>query len=43
MGDLTSGVYEHLLTEALNDRLAGTDSDLVSLGELDPVDAHETL
>jgi hypothetical protein len=43
VGDLTPGVYEHLLTEALHGRLAGTDADLISLGELDPVDAHETL
>ncbi|PWW23486.1 phospholipase D-like protein [Geodermatophilus normandii] len=43
MGDLTPGVYEHLLTNELHGRLAGTDADLVSLGELDPVDAHEAL
>ncbi len=43
VGDLTPGVYEHLLTEVLHGRLAGRDSELVSLGELDPIDAHETL
>ena len=43
MGDLTPGVYEHLLTEGMSGRLAGADDALISLGELDPVDAHETL
>ncbi len=40
MGDLTPGVYEHLLTESLTERLAGMGPDLLSLGELDPVEAH---
>jgi superfamily II DNA or RNA helicase len=43
VGDLTPGVYEHLLTKALHGRLVDTDADLVSLGELNPVDAHEAL
>src|SRR5688572_30697064 len=43
MPDLARGVYEHLVTRWLDDRLRSLDSDLVSRGPLDPADAHEVL
>jgi hypothetical protein len=43
MRDVRAGVYEHLVTTALADRLAARDGSLVQLAGLDPADAHETL
>ena len=43
MGDLTPGLYEHLVTSGLSEQLDQTDTDLVQLGALDPADAHEAL
>jgi superfamily II DNA or RNA helicase/HKD family nuclease len=43
MGDVPTGLYEHLVTDRLSADLAETAPDLVQLGTLDPADAHETL
>ncbi|MGY1884140.1 hypothetical protein ACI799_02390 [Blastococcus sp. SYSU DS0753] len=43
MGDLRSGLYEHVVTEGLRGDLATTPGDLLQLGALDPADAHEAL
>src|SRR4051794_16734792 len=43
MTEVRPGLYEHLVTERLNQGLAGTTPDLIQLGGLDPADAHETL
>ncbi|HEX6967438.1 MAG TPA: DUF3427 domain-containing protein [Micromonosporaceae bacterium] len=41
--DLAPGVYEHLVTHGLADRLRNIDDDLVQRVSLDPADAHEVL
>src|SRR4051794_19878360 len=43
MGDVPPGLYEDLLTTALNNRLVDTDSERVQLNPLDPAVAHEAL
>jgi superfamily II DNA or RNA helicase len=43
MGDVTAGLYEHLVTGRLNSDLSLLPPDLTQLGELDPADAHEML
>lgn len=43
MGSMPVGLYEHLMTDELGQRLATTDDDLVQLGDLNPAEAHETL
>jgi superfamily II DNA or RNA helicase/HKD family nuclease len=43
MGDVPTGLYEHLITERLSADLTATPTDLVQLGPLDPADAHEPL
>src|SRR3954469_19416388 len=43
MGDVPAGLYEHLLTERLDIRLATPPSDSTQFGALDPSDAHEAL
>ncbi|SDE70377.1 Helicase conserved C-terminal domain-containing protein [Blastococcus fimeti] len=43
MGDVTVGLYEHLVTEQLKSDLTSLPTHLTQLGALDPVDAHETL
>ncbi len=43
MGDVPAGLYEHLLTGGLRERLARTEPELLQLGALDPADSHETL
>ncbi len=43
MGDVPTGLYEHLITDRLSKGLAATPADLVQFGALDPADAHETL
>ncbi|SNS79227.1 Superfamily II DNA or RNA helicase [Geodermatophilus pulveris] len=43
MGDVPTGLYEHLVTDRLSKGLAATPADLVQFGGLDPADAHETL
>ncbi|WNV74129.1 DUF3427 domain-containing protein [Geodermatophilus sp. DSM 44513] len=43
MGDVPTGLYEHLVTDRLSKDLATTPIDLVQLGTLDPADAHEAL
>jgi superfamily II DNA or RNA helicase len=43
MADVGTGLYEHLVTDRLSKDLAATVPDLIQLGTLDPVDAHETL
>lgn len=43
MAELSPGVYEHLVTENLESRLATIDHDLIQQAALDPVDAPEIL
>ncbi|SDX57797.1 Helicase conserved C-terminal domain-containing protein [Geodermatophilus africanus] len=43
MGDVPTGLYEHLVTDRLSKELVATPADLVQLGALDPADAHEAL
>ena len=43
MGDVPSGLYEHLLTAGLDGQLTEIDPALVSTTDLDAVDAHEAL
>ena len=43
MGDVPAGLYEHLITGGLRERLAATEPELLQLGVLDPADSHETL
>ncbi|MGC5286936.1 DUF3427 domain-containing protein [Micromonospora sp. DT231] len=43
MTDLERGVYEHLITRELSDRLRHVDPALVQHHKLDPADAHHTL
>ncbi|MEU7588504.1 hypothetical protein AB0A95_19695 [Micromonospora sp. NPDC049230] len=43
MTDLERGVYEHLITRELADRLQHVDPALVQHHKLDPADAHHTL
>lgn len=43
MGDVTVGLYEHLVTNRLDSDLATLPPHLTQLGALDPADAHETL
>lgn len=43
MGDVTAGLYEHLVTERLDSDLSNLSPDLMQVGALDPADAHETL
>ncbi len=43
MGDVRTGLYEHLVTDGLSKDLAATPAELVQLCALDPADAHETL
>ncbi|MFG1913953.1 DUF3427 domain-containing protein [Micromonospora sp. NPDC048898] len=43
MTDLEQGVYEHLITRELADRLQHVDPALVQHHRLDPADAHHTL
>jgi len=43
MGDVPAGLYEHLLTDRLDSRLATTAPDSTQFGTLDPSDAHEAL
>ncbi|WP_369134653.1 DUF3427 domain-containing protein [Modestobacter sp. I12A-02662] len=43
MGDLRTGIYEHLVTSELADRVSATDASLVQLATLDPAEAHEAL
>src|SRR5688572_16311521 len=43
MGDVPAGLYEHLLTERLDRRLATTATYATQFGTLDPSDAHEFL
>src|ERR671931_2846476 len=43
MPDLPPGLYEELVTDALNRRLQLVDPALVERGPLDPGDAHEVL
>jgi superfamily II DNA or RNA helicase/HKD family nuclease len=41
--ELSRGVYEHLVTVALEEALTGVDADLVQRARLDPADSHEVL
>ena len=43
MGDVSAGLYEHLVTGRLDHQLAVTDSSALQFGTLDPADAHEAL
>jgi superfamily II DNA or RNA helicase/HKD family nuclease len=43
MGDVPTGLYEHLVTGRLSDQLSILPTKLVQLGVLDPTDAHEVL
>src|SRR5687768_9334695 len=43
MGDVPTGLYEHLVTDRLAADLAATTPDLIQPGMLDPPDAHQTL
>jgi superfamily II DNA or RNA helicase len=43
MGNVPTGLYEHLLTDRLSGDLAAIPANLAQLGALDPADAHETL
>jgi hypothetical protein len=43
VADLERGVYEHLITRELADRLRLVDDDLVQRDRLDPADADELL
>jgi superfamily II DNA or RNA helicase/HKD family nuclease len=43
VADLPLGVYEHVVTVGLEERLARVDADLVQRARLDPADAHEVL
>lgn len=43
MAELERGVYEHLITQGLDERLRLVDDDLVARGRLDPADADELL
>lgn len=43
MADLTPGIYEQLVTNQLQLRLASLDNALVDRGPLDPADAHQIL
>jgi hypothetical protein len=43
MGDVTAGLYEHLVTGRLNSDLNNLPPNLTQFGVLDPADAHETL
>src|SRR3954470_8085878 len=43
MGDVRTGIYEHLVTTELADELVTTDASLVQLATLDPAEAHEAL
>ncbi|MBY3555760.1 DUF3427 domain-containing protein, partial [Modestobacter lapidis] len=43
MGDVRTGIYEHLVTTEFADQLATTDASLVQLAVLDPGEAHEAL
>ena len=43
MGDVPTGLYEHLITDRLSGKLSATHADLLQFGGLDPVDAHEAL
>src|SRR3954447_4426580 len=43
MGDVPAGLYEHLLTTTLHERLSGVDDVLTQHEALDPADTHEAL
>src|SRR4051812_38613633 len=43
MGDVRTGIYEHLVTAELAEHLSTTDASLVQLAALDPGEAHEAL
>ncbi|SDX93707.1 Helicase conserved C-terminal domain-containing protein [Modestobacter sp. DSM 44400] len=43
MGDVRTGIYEHLVTTELAEQLSTTDASLVQLAALDPGEAHEAL
>ncbi|WP_448616207.1 DUF3427 domain-containing protein [Modestobacter sp. URMC 112] len=43
MGDVRTGIYQHLMTTELADQLSATDASLVQLSTLDPAEAHEAL
>ncbi|KXK62205.1 restriction endonuclease subunit R [Micromonospora rosaria] len=43
MTDLGRGIYEHMITQQLADRLQHVDPARVQLNQLDPADAHEIL
>ena len=43
MGDVPAGLYEHLVTGGLQERLATTEPTLLQLAALDPADSHEAL
>jgi len=43
MGNVAPGLYEHVITTELADRLATAEAGMQQIGELDPAEAHEPL